>query len=392
MQRTIKFRGIGGYNQYLNDSRNHLSEWYLWLNYLKTGHSFKRFPEPLFHYLNGDTMQMSGNYETSRENMHLQMAVEIMDGANGIQMNPGKERILLVCQGTDYCDRSKVGFELMTWSKPLEMNGKYEVYLFQYDVEIQHFGRNRTMQRLRDMVDLVKPTFIFHPSYKTDIPVSVWKEISEKYDTIVWHSDDDRRYASFSQNYGEGFRWSVTTYPAIYERMTHQGRLLSSWACNTKQFYPTDSKKTIDVSFVGQKYGDREEMLSGLNVSCYGFGWPNGFIDFKEMAQVLRNSKISINFCRGADGNKQLKLRPFEICGSKTLCLCEYVEGIENFFELGKEIKIFQTKDELEYLITYYLAHDDEREAIAQAGYERVMKEHKWEDRFEEIFSKISSK
>jgi spore maturation protein CgeB len=177
--------------------------------------------------------------------------------------------------------------------------------------------------------------------------------------------------------------------------MTHQGRLLSSWACNTKQFYPTDSKKTIDVSFVGQKYGDREEMLSGLNVSCYGFGWPNGFIDFKEMAQVLRNSKISINLCRGADTKKQLKLRPFEICGSKTLCLCEYVEGIEQFFGVEdilddrKEIVVFKDKDELKGLIDYYLAHDAEREAIAQAGYERVIKEHKWEDRFEEIFSKI---
>ena len=398
MQRTIKFRGIGGYNSYLNDSRNHLSEWYLWLNYLKTGHSFKRFPEPLFHYLSGDPAQMSGNYETSRENMHLQMAVEIMDGANGIQMGENKERILLVCQGTDYCDRSKTGFELMTWSKPLEMNGKYEVYLFQYDVEIKHFGRNKTMQRLKDMVDLIKPTFIFHPSYKTDIPVSVWKSISENYDTICFNSDDDRRWDTFSQSYGEGFRWVVTTYPQIYERMTHQGRLLSSWACNTKQFYPTDGDKIMNVSFVGQKYGDREEMLSGLNVSCYGFGWPNGFVDFKEMAGILRNSKISINMAKGSDGNPQLKLRPFEVCGSKTLCLCEYVEGIEQFFGIEdildnrKEIVVFRNKDELKDLIDYYLAHDAEREAIAQAGYERVISEHKWEDRLSEIFSKISSK
>jgi spore maturation protein CgeB len=387
MQRTIKFRGIGGYNSYLNDSRNHLSEWHLWLNYLKTGHSFKRFPAPLFHYLSGDPAQMSGNYETSRENMHLQMAVEIMDGANGIQMNPGKERILLVCQGTEYLDRSKVGFELMLFSKILEMNGKYEVYLFQYDVEIKHFGRNKTMQRLKDMVDLIKPTYIFHPSYKTDIPVSVWAGISENYTTIVWNSDN-HRYENFCKEYDKGFRYAITTYKDVYDKMKHPGKILSQWACNKYYFGPKN--KDIDVCFCGQKYGERETMLQDSGVECYGNGWrSDSFLDFTAMADVLGRSKISINFSKGGDGGPQIKLRPFETCGSKTLCLCEYVDGIENFFKPNKEIIIFSDRDEMLRVMDYYLNHDAEREAIAQAGYDRVMNEHLFEHRFSAIFSFI---
>jgi spore maturation protein CgeB len=74
------------------------------------------------------------------------------------------------------------------------------------------------------------------------------------------------------------------------------------------------------------------------------------------------------------------------------LCLCEYVEGIETYYDINKEIITFSDRNAMIGLMDYHLNHDAEREAIAQAGYERVMKEHKWEDRLSEIFSKISAK
>ena len=39
--------------------------------------------------------------------------------------------------------------------------------------------------------------------------------------------------------------------------------------------------------------------------------------------------------------------------------------------------------------IKYYLEHNEEREAIARAGYERTLREHTYEKRFNEIFKTI---
>jgi glycosyltransferase involved in cell wall biosynthesis len=386
MQRTAKFKTMGGYSEYLNDSRNHLTEWELWLRYLKSGSQFKHLPKALFHYFkSGQADQMSGNYETSRESQHLQMATTIMGGSNDIQMSEDKERILLVCQGKDYCDRNAVGFELYTWAKPLEMDGRFEVYLFQYDVEAQYFGTEIMQHKLKEMAQLIKPKYIFHPIYRDDISIDTWKDISKDWDTICWNSDEWRQ-DSFGIEYQKSFRYTVTTYPSVFEQMDHPGKILSQWAVNKHYFYPRD--KDIDVSFCGQSHTNRKELLKGSAIECYGAGWPNGFISFSEMASVLGRSKISISFSMGVEG-RQLKLRPFEITGSNTLCICENMPGIENYFIPGKEIVLFDTKEEMNELIAYYLAHDTERKEIAQAGYDRVMKEHTWQDRFETIFKTI---
>ena len=390
MQRTKRFGEMGGYSDYLNYSRNHLTEWELWLRYFRNGSNFKRLGLPLFYYFrSSESKQMSSNYETSKESMYLQMISEVADDKS-ISVRQNKERILLVCQGRDYLDESKVGFEIYTWAKPLEMNGKYKVYVFQYDVELAYFGHNGMIERLKNKIDLIKPKYIFHPTYKEDIPVDVWKEISKEYCTICWNSDDNWLYEIHSKYYNLGFRYAITTYPEIYSKMDHPGKILSQWAVNPFYFYPR--KKSIDVSFCGQAYGNRVGWLKDLNVKCYGKGWDNGFVDFPKMAEILGQSKISVNFSDGADGGKQIKLRPFEICGSNALCLCEYVDGIGDWYEIDKEIKVFRTKEELKDLIEYYLEHDAEREEIAQAGCARTILGHTWFCRFEKIFTEIEER
>ena len=386
LQRTKRFKEIGGYSQYLNDSRNHLSEWEFWLRCLKAGFKFQHIPKTLFHYFkSGNSTQMSGNYEISRECQHLQMATTIMGGSNNIQMNADKERIMLVCQGKDYLSRSSMGFELMSWAKPLEMDGKLEVYCFQYDVEMQYFGQDKMQERLKDYIKLIQPKYIFHPTYKDTILPSTWKEISEKYCTIAWNSDE-WRYDEFNKEYDKNFQHAITTYPSVFEKMNHSGKILSQWAANQFYFYPRE--KDIEVSFTGQANQNRKELLAGLDVECYGLNFPNGFVDFTTMASVLSRSKISLSFSMGVNG-RQLKLRPFEITASRALCICEQMPGIEQYFIPGKEIVLFDTKQELDELVMYYTKHSSEAKKIALAGYERTVKDHLWTNRFKTVFEEI---
>ena len=167
--------------------------------------------------------------------------------------------------------------------------------------------------------------------------------------------------------------------------------ILSQWAANPFYFKDYALEKDIDVSFCGQAYGDRMEWMDGIDVERYGKGQSKGMVEFKELAKIYNRSKMCINFSKGADGRMQIKCRPFEVTASKSLLLCEYVEGIEDYFEIDKEIVCFKTKDELKKKIAYYLEHDDEREAITQAGYERAHQDHTWKNRFEAIFEEISN-
>jgi hypothetical protein len=398
MQRSKSFDKIDGFSDYMNDCRNHLTEWELWLSYVKAGYGIKRFPSPLFHYFHDDaTDQMSSGYERSRDDMQLELALSLSDDHNEIQMIGDKKRIVLVCQGKDYISPSNMGFELMQVYQPLLEFG--DVFAFQYDVEMKHYGQAMTQDRLKSFIDLIDPTYVFHFSYRDSISLSTWNEITKKYCTICFHSDE-WRYNEFCKEYEKAFRYAVTTYPSVYEQMDHKGKILSQWGANQFYFKPIidqnllcsniPAEKTIDVSFVGQKHTNRAELFNNTGVECYGSGWDSGFVDFKDVGKIIASSKISISPSMGVRG-RQLKLRPFEITASNTLCLCETMPGIENYFIPDKEIVLFDTKEELKEKIEYYLNPENkgEREAIAAAGYNRTLQEHLWKHRFEDIFKII---
>ena len=49
----------------------------------------------------------------------------------------------------------------------------------------------------------------------------------------------------------------------------------------------------------------------------------------------------------------------------------------------------FDDRYDLIEKVRYYLTHEDERAAIARAGYERTMRDHTYARRFSEIFKQI---
>ena len=63
-----------------------------------------------------------------------------------------------------------------------------------------------------------------------------------------------------------------------------------------------------------------------------------------------------------------------------------YVEGLERHFQIGEEISLFESVDAMVDKVRYYLQHEDEREAIAQRGYERTLRDHTMEKRFADLF------
>ena len=157
---------------------------------------------------------------------------------------------------------------------------------------------------------------------------------------------------------------------------------------------PYDVEKSIDVSFVGQCYGNRPAIIQalkdrGITVEAFGDGWPNGSLSTEEMVRIYSRSKINLGF-GGVAGHQNtfcLKGRDFEIPMSGGLYLTEHSPELDRVFKPGKEILTYQTFDELVTKIHYFLAHPDEAESVRQAGALRARAEHTWEMRFEKIFT-----
>lgn len=172
---------------------------------------------------------------------------------------------------------------------------------------------------------------------------------------------------------------------------------IAYWGYFDPNLYPKieNLPKDIDVSFVGQTTGKAGRLgyinhllENNINIETFGADSPNGRLSHKDKIEMFNRTKINLNFSgltkttrltRNHSINKRKKAitgRTFEVAMCGGFVLCEYAPGIENLFEIGKEIDVFYNKEELLEKIKYYLEHEKEREEIARRGYERTIKDY----------------
>lgn len=106
-----------------------------------------------------------------------------------------------------------------------------------------------------------------------------------------------------------------------------------------------------------------------------------------EMYNILYNSKISINRHIDAAENYANNMRLYESTGGGTMLITDAKDNLGELFEIGKEVETYRTKEELLEKINYYLAHEDERKKIAEAGQRRTLKDHTYEVRMKELIA-----
>jgi spore maturation protein CgeB len=152
-------------------------------------------------------------------------------------------------------------------------------------------------------------------------------------------------------------------------------------------------EKTIEVSFVGQCYGNRSEIINrleslGIHVEAYGYGWPNGPLTTDDMVRMYSKSRINLGFggVIGLTNTYCLKGRDFEIPMSGGLYLTEYHPELDKFYDLDSEIVTYKDFDDLVERIRFLLSNPERADEIRRKGFERACREHSWEMRFEKIF------
>jgi spore maturation protein CgeB len=110
------------------------------------------------------------------------------------------------------------------------------------------------------------------------------------------------------------------------------------------------------------------------------------------MVRLFSRSRINLGFSSCGEthlsGERivQVRLRDFEVPMAGGFYMVEYLEELEEFFDIGREIVCYEGPHDLADKIRYYLAHDAERERIRVAGHERCLRDHTWQKRLTDAF------
>ena len=247
-------------------------------------------------------------------------------------------------------------------------------------------GVLKTNNQIVDLVRAEHPKYMLWPSSMYEIQESTFQAIRKEGTLVIgWFFDDECRFDDYSRWWISYLDYVLTVDKESVKKYQEQGAtamhlLVTS---NPEVFRRLDVEKRYDVSFVGSKIADRGSLVDQLGadniqVQTFGKGWSSGHVSLDEMVNIYNATKINLCFVKSyaANTRPQMKDKIFQICMCGGFLLCEYIPGIEEFYEVDKEIVCFRDIEEATAKIRYYLNHEAEREAIAQAGWERVQRDH----------------
>ncbi len=350
--------------------------------------------------------QKEFKYQEALQNSHTRFAKKMR---GEIKVTPEilpkiskKLNILYLGMQYDYGDRNRgESFEHANFYPALKewnQTGTFNHFDF-VDLGKQH-GIKQMSEMLWKTVGSIEPDVMFSVFFDEnhDPLKSTIKDISTttKTKTIGWFCDSHFRYDNFDKPWAYNLNHCVTTSATAYQRYVQDGfgeKIIKSQWGAAPLYKKLNLTRDIDVSFIGQPHGDRRQVIeklnkAGLNIQCFGTGWPQR-LSFNGMIDIWNRSKVNLNLNNACDTRfKQIKGRNFEVPACGGFLLTGHPENLEEYYEIGKEVVTFNNTDEIIEKTKYYLAHDAEREAIANAGYERTMKDHTYSTRFNEIFSK----
>ncbi|GAF95341.1 unnamed protein product [marine sediment metagenome] len=147
-----------------------------------------------------------------------------------------------------------------------------------------------------------------------------------------------------------------------------------------------------DVAFAGSDltiHDGRHEILETLRKeNSFEFEhWTNVFNrDHNKMCQC---TKINIGHSGWPRVALSMSARDYRIMGAGGFLLTNYVDGIEDWFEIGKMCDTYRSPEECLEKIRYYLEHEEERKAIAEYGQKVAHEKHKFSDRLREVIAKV---
>lgn len=323
-------------------------------------------------------------------------------------------RILYVAMADDYGDPLRgPSFEQLNFHSALRGMG-HDVVSFDFARRARAVGIKAMRAELIAMAGDVSPDVAFLCLFEHEVDAQTIAALRSAGDCPVvnWFTDDHWRFEIFSRHIAPALDLAVTTDPdavAKYQAAGIRHVHLSQWACNRYAYSRVTETIEHAVTFVGQPHGARRATIGrlgaeGIQVGCWGHGWPAGKLDHEGMVRVFSSSQVNLNLSnsgeppttlrvrigkllgRAVSKPPQIKGRNFEVPGCGGFLLTERVPHLERYFRLGEEVAVYDDEDDLIVQARYWLDHPERCAEVAEAGYRRVMAEHTYDHRFAKIF------
>ena len=245
--------------------------------------------------------------------------------------------------------------------------------------------------------------------------------ISEKYSKPIFYFDGDVPASLPNmRGFASGFRIyqgaDLSEYAAFISNSQGGEALLRGlgaenvhtvwYGADPQVFSPTAvSGQDMDVLFYGHGREYRSDWIDrmiaipsrrmaasrfavrGMNLGDIGNAKRLPYLSFSKLREYVCRSKINLCITRRAHASVygSSSSRPFELGAMAACIVANPYQGIEEWLQPEKEIIIARSADEAIDRYAYLLAHDSERRAIGIAARRRVLKQHTFRHRAEDL-------
>jgi hypothetical protein len=192
---------------------------------------------------------------------------------------------------------------------------------------------------------------------------------------------------------------NLTNAPGSLVKYAAYGGLALFWPQGAQPglHRPHETPFEFDVSFVGGAFGWRPVLIeriqrllapAGVELACFGPGWPAGPLSDEELVRLYSRSRINLGFGGVASSRRLtcLKGRDFEVPMSGGLYLTQHNPELERVFDISREIVTYRDEADCARIIRELLADPERAAAIRRAGRARCLRDHTWEQRWAQVF------
>ncbi|MHB1011373.1 MAG: CgeB family protein [Desulfobacteria bacterium] len=109
---------------------------------------------------------------------------------------------------------------------------------------------------------------------------------------------------------------------------------------------------------------------------------------YKELPSFYNVCTVNFNATNIQMG-KAVNQRVFDVPACGAFLLTDHQESIEGLFDVGKEVVTYRDRGEIADLARFYLGNGRAREAVAKKGHDRVLGEHTYRHRIDEIVRSV---
>lgn len=283
------------------------------------------------------------------------------------------------------------------------------VYMFDYYASFVLDGPSIMENNIRNLVQKQNIQLLIVPSLYYEIAPTFLNDLrSIGCKSLVVFFDDSIRFEEMNRFYLNSFDYYLTHESAESLNLYKSHGVEATFFPNFPSIlfykgilqggFKNVSRARDDIVFVGANIADREMFVSylknnGVDVAVFGKGWSTGMLSTVDMIRMFNSSKISLSFIKTVDGSgrHQLKGRIFEIVMAGGFVLSEYSEELADYFEIGREIDVFCSPEELLKKVRYYLKNPDLREEMSLRAKNRAINEYSFEFRWTQYISDIES-